>query len=406
MTERATSTVVQQSGSLHSQAPALGERRLRRVGAWILLYLALQAELGLAWDRNWHDLIGRDQFWTLPHTMLYLGVGGAGLIAIVVVLADTWRYYKKKPGVDDDSTIDFLRFFHAPLGYILLGFGALTDLLAAPLDNYWHLLYGIDVTLWSPFHIMGTIGGLLIELGMLYIFASEIVIERQTAHLPRRLLGFSALEWGLLSILAASINLTLPALTAFIPITIGPLQVYTYAFALTLAGTFSLVSAIQITRKAGAALLLVALLSIESLYTQAYVPFAIRTSVDWLGLSYRFVDRRPAFNLTLALIPLLFLLPALLMGWLAARNKRKDNQNILPGAWLLALLMAIPTVVFPSIIASFVDILPGFSLPAGMFALQASWLDMLVALPFTFLIGMAAVVCGKVLGDIWYMNRR
>ncbi len=132
-----------------TKSPDLAERRLRCVGAWILLYLSLQAELGLAWDRNWHDLVGRDQFFTPPHIMLYSGVGGAGLVALVVVLVDTLRYYHKKPGVDDNSTVKTLGFFHAPLGYILLGFGALTDLLAAPLDNYWHLLYGIDVTLWG-----------------------------------------------------------------------------------------------------------------------------------------------------------------------------------------------------------------------------------------------------------------
>ena len=106
------------------------ERRLRRVGAWFLLYLALQAELGLAWDRNWHDLIGRDQFWTLPHIMLYAGIGGAGLVALIVITADTLRFKLKKPGVDDTSTIHIFTF-HAPLGYVLLGFGALIDLVAA-----------------------------------------------------------------------------------------------------------------------------------------------------------------------------------------------------------------------------------------------------------------------------------
>src|SRR5713101_3049617 len=100
-----------------SKPPELVERRLRRLGAWFLLYLALQAELGLAWDRNWHDLIGRDQFWTLPHIMLYAGVGGAGITALSIIMADTLRYYLKKPGVDDSSTICILGIFHAPLGY-------------------------------------------------------------------------------------------------------------------------------------------------------------------------------------------------------------------------------------------------------------------------------------------------
>src|SRR2546421_12244203 len=107
-----------------SQPVDLAERRLRRVSAWFLLFLVLQAELGLAWDRNWHDLIGRDQFWTLPHILLYAGIGGAGLVALIVITVDTLRYKLKKPGVDDTSTIRIFTF-HAPLGYALLRFGAL-----------------------------------------------------------------------------------------------------------------------------------------------------------------------------------------------------------------------------------------------------------------------------------------
>ncbi len=120
----------------------------------------------------------------------------------------------------------------------MLGFGALTDLVAAPLDNYWHTLYGIDVTLWSPFHIMGTLGGILEGVGILYIFGSEIVSERASPKPPRRYLGFSLLEWGTLAVLAAYMNLTIPALTAFIPVALGPVQLYTYALPLALAGGF------------------------------------------------------------------------------------------------------------------------------------------------------------------------
>ena len=135
--------------------------------------------------------------------MLYSGIAVSGFIALFVVLADTFRYYKKKPGVDDNSTIRVLHFFHAPLGYVILGFGAFIDLLAAPLDNYWHILYGIDVTLWSPFHLMGTIGGIIVGLGIAFVFASETVIEHRSTYQPRLFLGLSGLEWGMLLVLSA-----------------------------------------------------------------------------------------------------------------------------------------------------------------------------------------------------------
>src|SRR5947209_4441106 len=243
--------VTQTSRNTAENAADQAERRLRRVGVWLLLYLALQTELGLAWDRNWHDLIGRDQFWTLPHIMMYIGIGGAGIIALVVIAVDTLRYQRKAPGVDDTSTIHILGIFHAPIGYVLLGFGALTDLAAAPLDNYWHTLYGIDVTLWSPFHVMGTLGGILEGIGILYIFGSEIVAERASSNSPRRFLGFSLLEWGMLSVLAAYMNLTIPALTAFIPVALGPIQLFTYALPLALAGGFSLRSEARRVGKRG-----------------------------------------------------------------------------------------------------------------------------------------------------------
>ena len=391
-----------------TRRPDRSERLLRRTGAWILLYLGLQAELGLAWDRNWHDLIGRDQFWTLPHMMLYAGVGGAGLVALLVGIIDTIRYHRRAAGVNDSSTITFLRYFHAPLGYILLGFGALTDLVAAPLDNYWHLLYGIDVTLWSPFHLMGTIGGTLEGLGIIYIFSSEIVIERDSPQSPRRWLGFSALEWGVLALLAAYINLAIPALTAFIPISLGPIQLLSYPIPLALTAGFSLVSAVQITRKAGSASLTVLLLFIEAFYTQAFVPFAIRTSVNMLHLTYRFVDRRPAFNFTLVLLPLLFLVIALTIDWLVYRKQKSGaNTTILPPLWQLMLIVTIPALALPPLIVQTVESIPAFSpVPAGMFVLEPQWFSTLLSAPLVLLFGTIGVLFGLFFGDIWYMNRQ
>ena len=40
----------------------LTERRIRQISGWIILGLLLLAELGLAWDRNWHDILGAINF--------------------------------------------------------------------------------------------------------------------------------------------------------------------------------------------------------------------------------------------------------------------------------------------------------------------------------------------------------
>src|SRR5579871_2616291 len=161
-----------------------GERRLRRIGAWLALFFLIQGELGAVWDREWHAYVGRDQFWTPPHTLIYSCVAGAGLIALAMVFVETFRYRRHVPGVDDSSTMPIFGFFHAPLGFTVLGFGALIALIAAPLDNYWHELYGIDIALWAPFHMMGVTGGLIGIMGMIYVFASEAAVERKSNNNP------------------------------------------------------------------------------------------------------------------------------------------------------------------------------------------------------------------------------
>ena len=392
--------------------PDLSERRLRQVSAWLMLYLLLQAELGLAWDRQWHDLVGRDQFWIPPHIMLYTGIGAAGLIALCLVLIDTLRYRRRASGVDDTSTVGVLWFFHAPLGFVLLGFGTLIDLLAAPFDNYWHELYGIDVTLWSPFHIMGTIGGIVAGLGLIYAFASEAALEREAKHPTRLLLGLNGPEWGTLLLLSALIELTLPPLTAFTSITFGSLILLTYPFPLACIGGFCLVSAVQITRKPGAATLTAALLWIVALVTQTFVPWALSNTVAAFGLSFRFSGRQPTFNATLALLPLLFLVFALLVDgvayWQRRRSRTKDDS--LRGAWLLGALLALPAVIVPAwIVQALMVLAPIIPLPPippdVTRVIELRWPDLPLTLPFTLAGGAITAALGAALGDIWYLSQ-
>jgi hypothetical protein len=390
--------------------PDLTERRLRRIGAWLMLILALQAELGLAWDRNWHDLVGRNEFFTPPHIMLYSGIALSGFIALFVVLVDTYRYYQKKPGVDDNSTVKILHFFHAPLGYVILGFGAFIDLLAAPFDNYWHSLYGIDVTLWSPFHLMGTVGGIIVALGIAFVFASEAVIERQSASQPRRFLGLSGLEWGMLLILSAYLNLTIPANTAFIPIALGPFQFITYPLPLAFTGAFCLVAAAKFTKKRGSALKTALILWIETLYTMAFVPLAIRIMVIQLGLHYRFPNlpgRLPVFNVTLALLPLVYITSALIVDSFAFSKRRNDTDKKYKRSqiWLIGSLIALPALILPPLIVVFVMNIPFLlPLPVGVSIFEPNWLSTVLTLPLVILAGILGSFLGATFGDFWHSN--
>jgi hypothetical protein len=129
-----------------------------------LTALALVGAFGNAWDLFWHIAIGRDSFWIPPHTMMYVAIGLSGLIALAVVLADTLR---RADG------LSAMLGFRAPLGFYILGLGVLQTLLAAPFDDYWHRRYGVDVSVWSPPHLIGFSGAMVMLCGLIIAATSE-----------------------------------------------------------------------------------------------------------------------------------------------------------------------------------------------------------------------------------------
>jgi hypothetical protein len=346
--------------------------------------------------------------------MIYTGLGGAGFVALFVVLADSLRYFRKEPGVDHTSTVPVFGMFHAPLGFIILGYGTLVDLAAAPLDNYWHELYGIDVTLWAPFHITGTIGGLLAGLGILYIFASEAAIERERRSITssgHRFLTLSAPEWGALIFFAAFLELTFPPLTVFPLFTLGSWQVVTYPLPLACATGFGLIGSLQFTRRPGTATLVVLLLWIMALITQLFVPWALHVAASYFGLSFRPSAGEPAFNVTLAILPALFLIDAVIVDGVAFWQRRRNPGRDEPLRWsgLLGALMALPFVFLPSLLVIGLVHIHGIPLPKDIirtFLVEPTVRNILLTTPLALLMGGGGALCGLVLGDIWYWSKR
>lgn len=97
----------------------------------------------------------------------------------------------------------FAGLFSGPLGAYIVGYAALNAAVAFPLDTYWHTLYGIDVSLWAPFHIMIISGMALMAFGAVYMLASA-------AHLATRLHARKAERsayLGIIGAFAASLSL-------------------------------------------------------------------------------------------------------------------------------------------------------------------------------------------------------
>src|SRR5438876_11214298 len=162
-----------------SHAPSLhAVLILRLTGGLVALLGAIISFVGTSWDIQWHSLIGRDRTLIPPHEMMLTGITIGGIAALTVIITETiWA--RRYPGMAQQFT-PFAGLFSGPLGAYIVGYAALNSAVAFPLDTYWHTLYGIDVTLWAPFHIMIISGMALMAFGSVYMLASA-------AHLAARL---------------------------------------------------------------------------------------------------------------------------------------------------------------------------------------------------------------------------
>jgi hypothetical protein len=136
--------------------PADSLSRITGLPAWCAAAIAISlwslsvALVGFSWDVAWHADLGRDQaLFTPPHLMILVGLAGIGLAALSsIVLATADRALV---GVRVGS-------LRIPWSSLPMGLMAVGALIGFPLDNYWHSVYGIDVTMWSPTHLL-MIGG-------------------------------------------------------------------------------------------------------------------------------------------------------------------------------------------------------------------------------------------------------
>jgi len=133
---------------------------VRRSALWTLLAAKLVAGWGVRWDIQWHVQIGRDSFWIAPHLMTYAGVTLVVLVSFGVLAWETWR---RTPG-----TLRLLGL-RGTRGYHVAAWGIAITVLAAPIDDLWHRLFGLDVTIWSPPHLLGFLGAAVNSVGCLLI---------------------------------------------------------------------------------------------------------------------------------------------------------------------------------------------------------------------------------------------
>ncbi len=132
-----------------------------------VLFASTSVIVGVIWDISWHRTIGRDSFWTPAHLAIYAGGLAAGLSCGWLALKTTFS----GTGSEVGRSVRMWGF-RAPLGAWVAIWGAIAMLTSAPLDDWWHNAYGLDVEILSPPHVVLALGICSIQLGALLMALS------------------------------------------------------------------------------------------------------------------------------------------------------------------------------------------------------------------------------------------
>jgi hypothetical protein len=158
----------------------LGEFASKQTGlpSWAALPLALLtgslllAVFGLYWDIAVHIANGRDEgpLGSAAHYPIMFGLYGclsAGIFALTM----------PKPGTRPSPwAVRIAEGWYAPVGGILIVTSTAFGLVGFPLDDFWHRLFGQDVTLWGPTHLL-----MLTGAGLCLVGAAVLLTEGRWA---------------------------------------------------------------------------------------------------------------------------------------------------------------------------------------------------------------------------------
>ena len=132
--------------------------RLTKIPGWAAAMVGtatfglLVAGIGFYSDVRWHVSLGRDdQLFTAPHTAIVVGlmtIFGSAFIGEFFATVTKANVGLRIPKLG-------LRVPYSALAMGLIGLCALSGF---PMDELWHRAYGIDVTMWSPTHLLMIVG--------------------------------------------------------------------------------------------------------------------------------------------------------------------------------------------------------------------------------------------------------
>jgi hypothetical protein len=225
---------------------------LYRLALWIMLGANLVAAWGVQWDIQWHVRIGRDSFWIPPHVMTYAGVTLIVLTSFGVLAWDTLRRLRGRP----PRGTEHIGPLTGTPAFLLAACGIALTVLAAPIDDLWHRLFGIDVTLWSPPHLLGLLGATINTLACALI-ACEVYPAKSWPRYLGVVIALSAFYGGLAIALRPASRL------AYL---YGGLLFYTFPMLGAIFLPLALIAAVRLTgRRSTPVVLMIAALAVGAI---------------------------------------------------------------------------------------------------------------------------------------------
>jgi len=167
------------------------QRRQRIVRAILAMdMIALVAVyFGGQWDAAEHVKGAVDAFWYPPHYGIYLGLFITALLSLIGVIV-----ILRTPGV----LVEKLR---ANTALVLVTIANLLNFTGAPFDAWWHITFGLDLTVWSPPHVHILVGTVLAALGCAVYFLDDEPVDAPLQ--PLRAIG----RWRALAIFTFMLGL-------------------------------------------------------------------------------------------------------------------------------------------------------------------------------------------------------
>jgi hypothetical protein len=216
--------------------------KVRLAFGGIILFAVLVGLFAFSWDIQWHGAVGRDRTLTGAHLFILGSAALMGLAALASILIETvWARHNRSVA---KSGTAFAGFFSSSLGAYLVGYGALDTAISFPIDQYWHTLYGIDVEIWAPFHIMLLAGFCICCLGVVSILVEGArLAAQQGAKRVARVADLSAIV--ALATLMGMFSFFLPEALFTGYISLGTLAFTVYPLMLGGMGTFVLSVAVR-----------------------------------------------------------------------------------------------------------------------------------------------------------------